>query len=149
MSKCELNKICEELEIFVRLTTVRKPREDETLAGTIVNHYGNPEYSDHLNTGLYDEHFFINDKSNVTSYCIENYVDVMFIDDCHRIFGKEWQKYKRSSSRYIDAVKLFQLLLKSKDILLEPIYYNEEIMGNQFYENLEEYDPLDYAQQLC
>ena len=70
----------------------------------------------------------------------------MFIDDCNMMFAKEGSKYKRSSNRYIDAVKLFQLILKYKDVLLEPIYYNEEIMNTQFYDKIEDYDTLEYTQ---
>ena len=70
----------------------------------------------------------------------------MFIEDCNRIFAKEDKKYKKSSCIYIDALKLFQLLIKHKDTLLEPIYYNEEIMDTQFYDKVEDYDTLEYTE---
>ena len=36
--------------------------------------------------GLIDEHYFIIDLTNITSYCLENYEDVKHIDNCNMIF---------------------------------------------------------------
>ena len=36
-------------------------------------------------------------------------------------------------------------MVENTDILLEPIYYNEEIMDTQFYDKVDEYDTLEYT----
>ena len=99
----------------MRLTSIRNYGE------TRVDYYGDPEAEDHFNLGLYNDHYFINDKTNITSYCLCNYTDVMFIEDCNKIYRKDGNRYKWSSDKYIDAVKMFQILIASKGVLLEPV----------------------------
>lgn len=141
VNKCELKNICNELSLRIRLTSIRKDGD------TRVDYYGDPEAEDHFNIGLYDDHYFINDRTNLTAYCLENYTDVMFIDDCNKIYMKDENRYKRSSTRYIDAVKMFQILLSNKDVLLEPITYNEDVLKTQFYDKVDTYDTLDYTEK--
>ena len=51
----------------------------------------------------------------------------MFIEDCNEIYRKDGNTYKSSSDRYIDATNMFQILTANKDVLLEPINYNEDM----------------------
>ena len=44
---------------------------------TRVDYYGDSEAEDHFNLGLYNDHYFINDKTNITSFRLENCTDVM------------------------------------------------------------------------
>ena len=62
-------------------------------------------------------------------------------------YMKDGNRYKRSSERYIDAVKMFQILIANKDVLLEPINYNEDILKTQFYDKRDIYDTLDYTEK--
>jgi len=110
-------------------------------------YYGDPEAEDHFNLGLYNDHYFITGKTDTTSFCLENYTDVMFIEDCNKIYRKDGNRYKRSSDRYIDAVKMFQILIANKYVLLEPTNYNEHTMKTQFYDKVDTYDTLDYTEK--
>ena len=40
-----------------------------------------------------------------------------------------------------------QMLLANKDVLLEPISYNEDILETQFYDKFDAYDTLDYTER--
>ena len=60
---------------------------------------------------------------------------------------KDGNIYKRTNERYIDAVKMFQILIANKDVLLEPINYNEDILKTQFYDKVDTYDTLDYTEK--
>ena len=55
-------------------------------------------------------------------------------------------KYKTSSDKFTDSFKLIKLLLDNNAILLEPIYYDENIMDTQFYDKVTEYSTLEYPQ---
>ena len=48
-------------------------------------------------------------------------------------------KYKTSNDKFIDSYKLFKIMLELKDKLLEPIYYNEDLMNTQFYDKVSEF----------
>ena len=37
---------------------------------------------------------------------------------------------------------MFQILIASQDVLLEPINYNEDILKTQFYDKVDTYDAL-------
>ena len=95
--------------------------------------------------GLICEHYFIIEKTNYTSYCLLNYEQVKDIQGCNIIYRKlDDGRYKTSNDKFIDSFKLMKILLDNKDKLLEPIYYNEEIMNTQFYDKVEEYKTLEY-----
>ena len=53
---------------------------------------------------------------------------------------------KKSNNKFIDTFKVIKILLDNKDTLLEPIYYNEEIMNTQFYDKVTEYKTLEYPE---
>ena len=79
MSKCDLRNICNELALRIRLTGIRNHGD------TRVDYYGDQEAEYHFNIGLYDDHYFIHDRTNLTSFSLENYKDIMFIEDCNKI----------------------------------------------------------------
>ena len=76
--------------------------------------------------GLVDEHYFIIDKTELTSYCLKNYDDVKHINNSIMIYTKSADTYKKSNLNYIDSFKVVKLLLENKDKLLEPIPYDEK-----------------------
>ena len=81
--------------------------------------------------GLVDEHYFIIDKTELTSYCLKNYDDVKHINNSNMIYMKSGETYKTSNQKYINSFKVVKLLLENKDKLLEPIPYDEKIMNTQ------------------
>ena len=137
--KCKLKEVCEHLQICFKLTSGNKDGNTRT---ETIGDKNNPVY--HI--GLVDEHYFIIEKTNVTSYCLLNYNDVKDIKNCNMIWTKYKDEYKKSNNKFIDSFKLIKILLDNKDILLEPICYNEEIMNTQFYDKVTEYKTLEYPE---
>ena len=137
VSTCDLKNICNELSLRIRLTSIRKDGD------TRVDYYGDPEAEEDFNIGLYNDHYFINDRTNLPSFCLQNYNDIMRIEDCNQVCRKDGNRYKMSSGRYIDAVKMFQILIANRDVLLEPIKYNEDMLVTQFHDKADAYDTLD------
>ena len=77
--------------------------------------------------GLVDEHFFIIDKTKLTSYCLKNYDNVKHINNSNMIYMKKSDEtYKKSNQKYIDSFNVVKLLLEHIDKLLEPIPYDEK-----------------------
>ena len=61
-----MKNICDDLSLRIRLTSVRNDGD------TRVDYYGDPEAEDRFNIGLYNDHYFINDRTNITSFSLEN-----------------------------------------------------------------------------
>ena len=51
--------------------------------------YPSVEYDEKYKLGLADKHYFINDTTNVTSYCLENYEELKDINECNYICKKK------------------------------------------------------------
>ena len=62
--KCDLSNLCYTLEVHIELMSLRN--DGGTNRG---EHYGN-EYEDKYNLGLVKGHYFINDYTQLTSYCL-------------------------------------------------------------------------------
>ena len=48
--------------------------------------------------GLVDEHYFMIDKTELTSYCLNNYDDVKHINNSNMIYKKLADTYKKNKS---------------------------------------------------
>ena len=53
------------------------------------------EYDETYSLGLVKGHYFINDYTELTSYCLEHYEEVTYIKYCNRIYNKLTDKYKQ------------------------------------------------------
>ena len=138
--KCNLKDVCNKLEIMIKLTSINKDLTSRT------EKYGDTIYREDLyNIGLVDEHYFIVDRTEVTTYCIEHYNDVKDIPNCNKIVSKNKDgSYHKSNTEFIQSYKLIKLLLVNKDTLLKPICYDDNIMNTQFYDKVTEYKTLEY-----
>ena len=116
--KCKLKEICAKVQISITLSSIRNDMSSRT-----------EEFGDKSNKSyhiaLVDEHYFIIDKTDLTSYCLTNYDDVKHMNNCNMIWCKYLSAYKTSSHKYIDSFKIVNILLDNKDKLLEPIPYDE------------------------
>ena len=136
--KCKLGEVCKLLQICVKLTSLRS---DDTGRAEYFGDKSHPCY----HVGLVDEHYFIIEKTDVTSFSILNYEDIKHLPKCNMFYRKlDDNKYKTSNDKFIDSFKLIKLLLDNKETLLEPIYYDERIMDTQFYDKVTEYSTLEY-----
>ncbi len=138
--KCDLRKISEILEIHIELISIKDGVET-----CRVEHYGK-EHLEKYELGLMSGHYFINDRTDITSYSLINYNDVKDVKECNKIYRKlPTGAYKRDSSKSISSYNLFKLLLANKDTLLTPITLSEEILRTQFYDKTDTYETLDYT----
>ena len=130
----KLNEICD--RICIRLT-LRKLKTDNTIA---TFHYG--KNGDNYDIGLLDNHYFIYEKTNITSYSLKNYND---IKDEH-----EWWKIDKKSRdiTFINSFKVIKLLLENKEELLNPIPI-EDMMETQYSNEMIDNDDLDYDEDTC
>jgi len=141
---CKIPLICEKLDITINISklTTRKDKITETKTCK----YGDSKQNI-FNIGLLDEHYFIIDnKTEITSYAIENYKDIKEIDEYNKIYkhsivkGKKY--YKKANNRFIDSYKIIKMLLENEDLII-PISINE-IMKTPYYNNMKENENLEY-----
>ena len=104
------------------------------------------EYEETYHIGNLDDHFFIIEKTNVTSYCLEHYDDVNDKDKCNMIYKFKNGYAIRDSLHFIDSYDLIKILLDSKDKLLRPITMDDQLIAcTQFYDKVsDEILSLDY-----
>ena len=91
--------------------------------------------------GLIDEHYFIFEKTDITTYCIKNYDEVKDKEHCNHIYNKQGQT---KTDRGISSFELFKSLLENQETLLKPIKFSAEICSTQYYDKVIEYDTLEY-----
>ena len=70
-----------------------------------VEHYGK-DYEETYNLGLVKNHYFINDTTNVTSYCLEHYEEIKNEKLCNNICRKK-VKITKETTQVIVTLKHF------------------------------------------
>jgi len=118
-----LNKVCNVGNFQIRLNRSNWKN---------VKIYGN--HKDRIfNIGLIDEHYFLNELTDITSYAIENYEKVKDLKDYNKIIGYNDNRYVRKTGRSIDSFKLIQLLLSTPGLLTEMTMDMRNMATTQFY----------------
>ena len=79
--KCDLSNVCDTLGIHIELISLRSGGENR------VEHYGK-EFDETYNLGFVKTHYFINDYTELTSYCLDNYSEVQDLKDSNTICNK-------------------------------------------------------------
>jgi hypothetical protein len=123
---CKLKQICEQLEIRINLKKTKK------------GDYGffsyGEQFTEIYTLGLLDEHYFILDEVNITSYAIKNYHKIKHINEWNRIAKDD---LKRRNDRFIDSFTAIRLLLEYKDTLLT-VLNKTDIMDSPYYKKVED-----------
>ena len=131
--KCDLSKVCNVL-INIELISVRtdgKKSDSE--------HYPTCPYiecDEKYNLGLVKGQHFINDYTELTSYCLEHYEEVKYIKYCNKIYEKLSGKYIKANDMFIKAFQLFKILMGNVDKLIIPMDLAWEVLHIQFYDKL-------------
>lgn len=115
-----LKNICEKLDIKIilnRLKDNNNKHQNKVVYGLNDNEI--------YNIGLFESHYFIIDETNITSYSLKNYNNIKHINNYNKIFILKKGVYEKSNKNFINSFKLFSLLLKYKDQLLEKIPYKD------------------------
>jgi hypothetical protein len=139
--KSKLNELANKLNIKIKLSTIKDNARIEI--------YGESEET--YNIALFDEHYFLNEKTNITRFSLENYEQVKNIKNCENI--KSLNPIKRDSNRCIDSLTLVKILIENKETLLRPIQFSD-LLNSQYYEKVEEnlinleYDSEKYTSKV-
>ena len=137
---CKLEEICNHLEIRINLKKICGDR-------TKVDIYGK-KYNEVYNLGLLDEHYFINELTDITSYALKNYFELSGVTDFNYIHKKEGKYFKKDKSRCIDSFDLIKILLEDKDKYLTTIN-KLDITYTQHYNKVnDEIITLNYEPKL-
>ena len=137
--KCKLKEIAIKLDICIKLTSIRN---DNDIARP--EYFGDKDKSQY-HIGLIDEHYFAIEKTNITSYCLLHYDEVKHLNNANKIYRKlPSGDYKTASDKFIDSYKLIKILMQNKNILLEPIPFDEALMNTQFYDKIKDFKTLEY-----
>jgi hypothetical protein len=134
VSICNLEKICNVLDIQIKLHRRCTETKKAYLAyGT----EGKPLYE----LGMYDNHYFIFEKTNITSFAIKNYEQVKD--------KKNWNMYKgmktTTKTDFISSLDLFYHLDNNKAELLTQIELDDDMMGTCYYNQVnQEITNLNY-----
>ena len=99
--------------------------------------------------GLIKGHYFINDYTELTSYCLENYEEIKDIKDCNKAFKKYNDKYKKCNDIFIKAFQLFKMLMDNVGKLITPMELTDEVLNTQFYDKVDDYKTLEYNKKNC
>ena len=139
--KCKLKDVCEKLDIYIKLTTLRNDLSGRTES------YGKKYAEENYNIGLLDEHYFLIEPTNLSAFCLKNYEEIKHLPNCNNIVRKLSEtKYKRDNSTNIDSFQVVKILLERKETghLIKPLMFDNELMASQFYDKVEEFKTLEY-----
>jgi len=140
--KCDLKKLCDELQIQIRLKQ-NNSRDKVEVFGI--------EFTQVFNIGLIEDHYFIIKDISITSYAIENYEKIKHLPNWTKIIKVCSKGYfERSEKRFIDSFKVVTLLIEQKEKLLVPLTFdNSNIASSQFYDKIDdEITNLNYTPRL-
>jgi hypothetical protein len=132
---CKLSFICNKIGIRIHL---KKPNLKRLLK------FGNE--GDIYNLGLIDNHFFLIEQTQITSYAIKNYDDIKHLDNWNTIYKKRDDGYRYSRDRFIDSFKMIMLLLDNQMRLTYiPI---DDVMQTQYLNNFDfDNEDLEYSRE--
>ena len=134
----KLNEICSKADICIKLK-----RNHDKHPHTMYGDKSKPM----IEIGLMEDHYFLVEKVEITSYCINNYDEVKDLEDCHKIYNTRGQ---RSNNRYIDSFDVVKLLLLNKHLLNEMTMEDRIVASSQFYDKVSnEIKCLDYDSDSC
>ena len=131
---CKLKQICENLEICIKVRREKYSTDNKT-SEAFTEIFGNEKHET-FNIGLLDEHYFINEPTNITAFSIKNYNEIKDLPDFNLIFKKRGEYFKKDKNRTLMSYDVIKLLLENKETLLEPIT-KLEMTHSQLYRNLE------------
>lgn len=140
---CDLPKICDALEIQIKLKTDDVAHDNRRVYGK--------QYEETYHIGGLLDHFFIIEQVPYTSYSIKNYTELKDLPDFNKIYKKTNTSYARDTSRYIDSYDIIKLMLQNVDTFFTEITMEDKfIASTQFYDKIsDEITHLDYNKEKC
>jgi hypothetical protein len=125
--QCKLKEICNLVKIQIVL------KKDDLKNSKVV--YGK-EYDRVFHIGILDDHYFLVEKTEITSFCLNHYDDVKSIKEFNKIYKVQDGNYKKSNDRYIDSFDVIKTLLKNPKLIKEISMEDRLIASTQFYDSI-------------
>ena len=144
--KSKLENICDMIQIAINIKSI-KYKTGKYKGDSRIETYGK-KYEEVYNIGLYDEHYFIIKKIEITSFSIKNYEQVKNIKNYKNIIKIDNEKPKYAKNRYIDSYDIVKLLIENKDNLLSEIKNCHEIYSTSLDKKLlnkDSFETLEYG----
>ena len=138
-----LNELCKVLDIQIELKVIR---QDNTINKSRIINYG--KSNEVYKLGLYNNHYFINEITQYTSYSIINFNEVKELKGWNNIYKKRSDGYRRDKTRRIMSFDLIKLLVEKKEDLLEEIPM-QDYLGTTYFDENYECDDLEYDTAIC
>jgi hypothetical protein len=90
------------------------------------------------------------EKTEVTSYCLNNYNAVKDLPECSKIIALRGKSYERNSDRYIDSFDVIKCLLANPNLITEMTMDDKVSASTQFYDKISsEIVSLKYDENSC
>jgi hypothetical protein len=139
--RCKLKEIADMLKITIILRSSTNHHTKATF-GT-----GEKIFS----IGIHDEHYFIIEPVEMTSYSLLHYDEVKDEKNFHQIIGKKSNGiFMRDAKRYISSFDAINCLLENKSLLKEISMEDRIIASTQFYDSIStDIKCLDYDAEAC
>ncbi len=130
-----LPDFAKDYKFSVKLTRPRKDNKD-----TRVTHY-NKDCERVIHLGLIEEHYFIIEDVNLTSYAIANYDAIKYKKNWNLIAKSDFTTNK---SKILNSYQVITRLIENKEKLLNPLTYNDVVKENLYNSKYTKIDNLDY-----
>ena len=131
----DLKVIANTLGVYITLKYIKDEKKK--------NHYGDKTLPE-IRIGNINDHYFLIEKTNYTSYSIKNYHDVCELEKFNTIYKCVNGKYKKCKDRFIDSYNLIKILYENKDTYLKPIKYHHNLYKSVYHEKIDEFGSLEY-----
>ena len=141
LSKCDLSNVSDTLETHIELISLKSDGLSR------IEHQGK-DYDGKYNLGFVENHYFLNDYTELTSYSLENYEEIKDLKESSTICKKYYERDK-TGKRFITSFQLFKILMGSTVSLITPMELTCDIMSTQFYDRVDDYKTLDYNKKNC
>jgi hypothetical protein len=131
----KIKKVAEMLNLHI---TVRRVEDCKNL-----KHYGDKSLNP-INLGLIENHYFLIERTNVTSYALKFYETLKHLDrwnEVKNIRPNGFPHYDRS--KFASSFDVVKILLENKEKLLTPIP-QEELYASHYYQINKEITSLDF-----
>lgn len=132
----KLKDLCEKLGIYI---TLKKGNQKTNSPQKI----GNPNSKIHLKLGNIEDHIFLIEPVEITSYAIKNWKSLE---------GKEkWNEFikkkARDKKRFIDSFDLIKTMIENKENCLEEITNSQELYSSQYYDKVKDINEIHFTDE--
>jgi hypothetical protein len=140
---CDIVKICNAAQIQIRIKTEDSANNSKRIYGK--------EYDEVYHIGGLEDHYFIIEPTEYTSYSIKNYNELKTKPNFNQIYGMKKTTYMRDEKHYIDTFDIIKLMLQNKDTFFTEITLEDKyIATTQFYDKVSDViTHLDFDEDKC